>query len=357
MGRHLTKKMMLWIGLPSLLTAFGVFLVFIVFLGLLAAGQAAAIKSEEDNQNGSCNVANDTSLVDKDFNADAYHKAWAGFAGGVLADQEGYTIQAAKKAGVSATLMAAIMANESGWGKSSAARNQNNPSGQMNAGGIISYGSIQAGIDATAATLNNLVVQRHLDTVDKLGSVYCPVGASNDPTGMNKNWVPAVTATIKTFMGQGGSGLIVLGGTQSCNSGIGVTGEKMSYFDKAFEIGKAQLGKPYVLGASMSGTPSSFDCGSFTLWVLQQAGVHVTFTRIAQNQYDNTARVSQQDAKAGDLVFFKNTYNTGRGEWVTHVGMYIGNDQFIGASGDKVQISSLKDPYYQQHLAGFGRIK
>lgn len=355
MGKWLSKKLMLWFALPSAILTAGL-LVLIVIMGVLVAAQTAAIKNEQDSQGGGCQVADSTSLVDKDFNADAYHKAWSSFSGGVLADQEAYTIQAAKKSGVSAVLMAAIMANESGWGKSSAARNQNNPSGQMNAGGIISYSSIQAGIDATAATLNNLVVQRHLDTVDKLGGVYCPVGASNDPTGINKNWVPAVTATIKTFMGQGGSGLLVLGGSQSCNSGVGVTGEKMSYFDKAFAVGKEQLGKPYVLGAGMSGTPTSFDCGSFTLWVLQQAGVHVTFTRIAQNQYNNTARVDQKDAKAGDLVFFKHTYDTGRGEEITHVGMYIGDNKFIGASGDQVQISNLGDAYWQQHLGGFGRI-
>ena len=105
-------------------------------------------------------------------------------------------IAEAKKAGVSPVIFAAIMIHESAWGTSQAIREHNNPSGQMSSSGIIHYNSLDEGIEATGRTLQNLIVKRKLQTVEQLGSVYCPVGAANDPLGLNKYWVPA----IKDFM-------------------------------------------------------------------------------------------------------------------------------------------------------------
>jgi surface antigen len=122
----------------------------------------------------------------------------------VFSDKADKIILEAKKAGVSPVLFAAIMAHESAWGQSSAIKNQNNPSGQMGSNGLITFSSLDEGIEGTGATLKNLVVERQLQTIEKLGSVYCPVGADNDPTGLNVNWVP----TIKSF-------LVIFGGTEN----------------------------------------------------------------------------------------------------------------------------------------------
>ncbi|TJY15430.1 hydrolase, partial [Lacticaseibacillus paracasei] len=158
-------------------------MLFVLFMVLIAAMFAGL--NDKKGGGSDCDITGSISATGN-FNKDTYQQAWSKyFTSGVLKDEADYTIKAANKAGVSPALFASIMGHESGWGKSSAVRNQNNPSGQMSGSTIISYPTIEAGIDATAATLHNLVVERQLSTVEKLGSVYCPVGAANDPTGLN----------------------------------------------------------------------------------------------------------------------------------------------------------------------------
>ncbi|RND67861.1 N-acetylmuramoyl-L-alanine amidase domain-containing protein precursor [Lacticaseibacillus paracasei] len=145
-------------------------------------------------------VTSGGNLTGQDFDANKFHAAWIKyFSNGVLADKESYSIDAAKKAGVNPALIAAIMGTESSWGTSAAIRGANNPSGQMSGGTIISYPSLEAGIDATGTTLHNLVVTRGLNTVQKLGSAYAPVGAINDPNNLNLNWVPNVNKLLGIF--------------------------------------------------------------------------------------------------------------------------------------------------------------
>ncbi|RND84702.1 CHAP domain-containing protein [Lacticaseibacillus paracasei] len=139
-------------------------------------------------------------LTGQDFDANKFHAAWVKyFSNGVLADKESYSIDAAKKAGVNPALIAAIMGTESSWGTSAAVRGANNPSGQMSGGTIIAYPSLEGGIDATGNTLHNLVVTRGLNTVQKLGAAYAPIGAINDPNNLNLNWVPNVNKLLAIF--------------------------------------------------------------------------------------------------------------------------------------------------------------
>ncbi|QPC26363.1 CHAP domain-containing protein [Lacticaseibacillus paracasei] len=145
-------------------------------------------------------VTSGGNLTGQDFDANKFHAAWVKyFSNGVLADKESYSIDAAKKAGVNPALIAAIMGTESSWGTSAAIRGANNPSGQMSGGTIIAYPSLEAGIDATGTTLHNLVVTRGLNTVQKLGAAYAPVGAINDPNNLNLNWVPNVNKLLGIF--------------------------------------------------------------------------------------------------------------------------------------------------------------
>ena len=60
------------------------------------------------------------------------------------------------------------------------------------------------------------------------------------------------------------------------------------------------------------------------------------------------------EAKAGDLVFFHSTYNAGT--YITHVGLYVGNNRMYHA-GNPIGYADLTGSYWQQHLAGAGRIK
>ena len=105
---------------------------------------------------------------------------------------------------------------------------------------------------------------------------------------------------------------------------------------------KTLLGKPYVWGAQ---GPNSFDCSGFTYYVFKNAaGITLPRTSSAQSKYGTY--VSKSNLKAGDLIFF-DTVGPNNGA-VTHVGIYIGNGQFIhAASGQgKVVINNLNSTYY-----------
>jgi hypothetical protein len=99
---------------------------------------------------------------------------------------------------------------------------------------------------------------------------------------------------------------------------------------------KALKGVKYQYGGT---TPSGFDCSGFTSYVYKKAGV--TLQRTAAQQYGQGSSVSKSNLQAGDLVFFN---NLGRG--ATHVGIYIGNSNFISAESEGIAISSINDPYY-----------
>ena len=109
-------------------------------------------------------------------------------------------------------------------------------------------------------------------------------------------------------------------------------------------------GWSYVYGGSNPNT--SFDCSGLTQWCYGKAGI--SLPRTAQEQYDATQHIPLSQAQAGDLVFFHSTYNAGT--YVTHVGIYVGNNQMYHA-GDPIGYADLTSSYWQQHLIGAGRIK
>lgn len=108
-------------------------------------------------------------------------------------------------------------------------------------------------------------------------------------------------------------------------------------------------GYPYVFGGASPST--SFDCSGIVQWCYGKAGIQLP--RVAQAQYDATTHIPMSEAKAGDLVFFHSTYNAG--SYVTHVGIYVGNNQMFHA-GDPIGYADLNSSYWQAHLIGAGRV-
>lgn len=110
---------------------------------------------------------------------------------------------------------------------------------------------------------------------------------------------------------------------------------------------KTCLGVPYKWGGeSMSG----FDCSGFTQYVFKKHGI--TLGRTCKKQYEAGTFISKSALQPGDLVFFQNTYTTG----LSHVGIYIGDGQFIHASSDGVMISKLSNSYWASHYYGARRV-
>jgi len=101
---------------------------------------------------------------------------------------------------------------------------------------------------------------------------------------------------------------------------------------------KAQqyLGDPYVWGGT---SPSGFDCSGFVQYVFAQFGIQLP--RTAAEQAEVGTFVAKDALQPGDLVFFDTM-----GDYISHVGIYIGNGLFIDAASTDVRISHLDNPYY-----------
>jgi cell wall-associated NlpC family hydrolase len=117
---------------------------------------------------------------------------------------------------------------------------------------------------------------------------------------------------------------------------------------KVISTAKSFLGVPYVWGGT---SPQGFDCSGFIQYVFVKNGV--SLPRVASDQYKAGTGVSKSNLKPGDLVFFE-TYKSG----ASHVGIYLGANQFIHASSGagKVTISDLTSSYYTSHYYGARRV-
>lgn len=108
-------------------------------------------------------------------------------------------------------------------------------------------------------------------------------------------------------------------------------------FDSLNASARKYLGAPYRYGGT---TSSGFDCSGYTQVVFRENGISIP--RSTSGQFGIGQSVSKNNLQAGDLVFFN---TTGRG--VSHVGIYVGNNNFIHASTSRgVMVSSIYDPYY-----------
>jgi hypothetical protein len=108
--------------------------------------------------------------------------------------------------------------------------------------------------------------------------------------------------------------------------------------NKVVSVGKSYLGVPYRYGGT---TPSGFDCSGFTSYVFNNVGIQLP--RTAAQQYNVGTPVNKSDLESGDLVFFAASSKSK----ISHVGIYIGNQEFISATSSRgIKIDSINDPYY-----------
>lgn len=120
----------------------------------------------------------------------------------------------------------------------------------------------------------------------------------------------------------------------------------------AMNAGKKYIGNSvYVFGAGRSAydvANGRFDCSGFVSWAFRQAGVDLPSSTAGLASVGS--KVSPSNMQPGDLVFF-NTYKTNG-----HVGIYLGNNQFIGAqSSTGVAIADMGSGYWKQKFAGHVR--
>lgn len=112
--------------------------------------------------------------------------------------------------------------------------------------------------------------------------------------------------------------------------------------EQIISFAQTKLGSPYVWGAT---GPNTFDCSGFVGYVFQKAA-NVNLPRVSSSQATFKPKIASMDMEKGDLVFFE---TTGKGR-ISHVGIYMGNRQFIHASSGRkrVTISSLDSTFYNK---------
>ncbi len=107
-------------------------------------------------------------------------------------------------------------------------------------------------------------------------------------------------------------------------------------------------GTKYCMGGS---TKNCIDCSAFTHLLMHDV-YNIDLPRTAFEQYHACDKISADELREGDLVFFR----TG-GRSVSHVGVYIMNNKFANAStSGGVLISDLNDPYWKSRFISAGRV-
>lgn len=134
-------------------------------------------------------------------------------------------------------------------------------------------------------------------------------------------------------------------GSSSAGSAIG---------DDIVSTALSCLGVPYVYGGA---SPRGFDCSGFTMYVFSVHGYSLPHSATSQWNTSGTY-VEKSDLQPGDLVLFCDPSRS-NGKACSHVGIYIGDGQFVHASsgsGKKIQIDSLSSDYYTRYYVGAKRV-
>lgn len=117
-------------------------------------------------------------------------------------------------------------------------------------------------------------------------------------------------------------------------------------YKKTVEVANSLVGTPYVYGGN---TSEGLDCSGLIYYAFNQGGLKIGRDSSEGYFYGNTTQV--KTPIAGDLVFFQNTYKDG----ISHMGIYIGNNKFIHAGSDGVEISDVTYSYWSTRLVAYKR--
>ena len=120
--------------------------------------------------------------------------------------------------------------------------------------------------------------------------------------------------------------------------------------EQVVEFAKTLLGTRYVWGGA---SRAGFDCSGFVTYVMRN--FDITVRRVANDQFNHSGtRIPRAELAPGDLVFFSS--NGGRS--ITHVGIYIGDHEFIHSSSARtgVIISRLDTSWHTSTFAGANRV-
>ncbi|HDR7969512.1 TPA: S-layer homology domain-containing protein [Bacillus pacificus] len=113
----------------------------------------------------------------------------------------------------------------------------------------------------------------------------------------------------------------------------------------------SHLGKPYIFATQ---GPNTFDCSGFIYYVLKSCGFSIGRTSVAGYWNGGLGTSFSGTPKAGDLIYFQNTYTTGP----SHMGIMISDSEFVHAESETTGVvkSKLSNSYYKSHFLGYRRL-
>ncbi len=112
------------------------------------------------------------------------------------------------------------------------------------------------------------------------------------------------------------------------------------------------MGVRYVHGGK---SPRGFDCSGYVGYVMIESGIWNKFYGDCNSVSTQCVKVSKEEARAGDIVFFTGTQKK---SGYTHVGIYLGNDMMIHASSSKgISVASISSTYWSGHYSTIARPK
>lgn len=212
------------------------------------------------------------------------------------------------------------------------------------------YGKATARLNIRSGPGTNYSIKKALNsgeivTITSSSNSWYQIKTSSNITG----WVSSQYINLTTEIPSSNNTSTNTNNNSNNNSNNNISNEDKS--EAIVNFAMKQLGKPYSWGGN---GPNSFDCSGFTRYVYLNAR-GISLPRVSYEQATVGTAVGTSNLKKGDLLHFA-TVTPGR---TTHVGIYIGNNQFIHASGsqtrpDKVKIDSLSG-YYGRVLLGARR--
>lgn len=148
------------------------------------------------------------------------------------------------------------------------------------------------------------------------------------------------------FALNGGRSDLYTGGTTTAP--IPPDNEVSSDGETIVETAMKYMGVPYVWAGT---SPNGFDCSGFVYYVYKENGYSIN--RTAASIYQNGVPVDRDSLQIGDAICFGASAS-----YIGHVGIYIGDGEFIHASSGsgQVVISGLDESYYNRNYFGARRI-
>ena len=163
------------------------------------------------------------------------------------------------------------------------------------------FGALSLSAERASAATRPQEIFAVVTALDSLTATLPPAATATSPNGAARDGAPPRAPTAASTMGQ----------------------RSRAKLDSVVAIARAQLGTRYRLGGE---SPQAFDCSGLVQYVMRALDFSLPRTAREQAKIGTPIATDTAQLRAGDLLLF------GKKGKVTHIGIYVGNGQFVHAS-------------------------